>query len=163
MGDPEVTLQDIAALLAAMQAENLSLRHDMTAIQGQLAAGITSPWGTTPSPRVRQEGLLRQPTFTFGGSSTATNHDTAIQVVTPHPVQLAPPERFYGDSTKHGVFIHQCHLHFMARSSPFTDDASKVAFILSYIGGDAAQWSISLVENDDHMLNILPTFKEAMR
>ena len=59
--------------------------------------------------------------------------------------------------------MNQCQLLFICRPAAFPDDSAKVAFILSYLVGNATLWSIPLVESDDPILYSLPAFKEEMR
>ena len=77
---------------------------------------------------------------------------------------LTPPERFSGDPQKLNIFLTQCQLHFLCRPVAFPTPESRVAFILSYLTGDAASWSIPFVSGNNLMLydlNILE--RELMR
>ncbi|KAJ1105074.1 hypothetical protein NDU88_002482 [Pleurodeles waltl] len=63
-----------------------------------------------------------------------------------------PPERFSGDPLKAQSFLVQVELHFTCRPNTFPDAQSKVAFVLSYLSGDAATWAIPLVHKNSPLL-----------
>ncbi|KAJ1123214.1 hypothetical protein NDU88_001687 [Pleurodeles waltl] len=85
-----------------------------------------------------------------------------VMVTTPTPVPLALPERFFGDSAKFNIFLNQCQLQFLCHAAAFPNDAAKVAFIISYLGGNATNWSITQVERNDPILYDFNQFKEAL-
>lgn len=96
-------------------------------------------------------------------SSTPISHPrTTTQVVhSLSPViPLAPPERFSGAPQKAQVFLTQCSLHFMCRPAIFPNAQSRVAFILSYLSGDAVAWSLPLVSKDSAILYDFEEFKK---
>ena len=159
MEPSEPSLRDILRVLSEIKAENQVLRSEVTAIQARL-----TPIPTTTTWNFPGKPILKNPTFqgAAAGSSSQGGSPT-IQVVTPSPIPLAPPERFLGDSAKFGVFFNQCHLHFIAKPSAFPDDATKVAFILSYLGGDAALWSVSLVETNHPLLYDFDGFRTELK
>lgn len=101
---------------------------------------------------------------TFGFQKTNANPSSVAPSQVIHSlspvIPLAPPERFNGDPQKAQTFLTQCSLHFMCRPTIFPDAQSCVAFILSYLSGDAASWSMPIVTNDDPVLYNLEDFKK---
>ncbi|KAJ1189480.1 hypothetical protein NDU88_006225 [Pleurodeles waltl] len=85
-------------------------------------------------------------------SQTSGSNPTSISLNVPSTIPLAPPERFSGDPLKAQSFLVQVELHFTCRPHTFPDAQSKVAFLLSYLSGDAATWAIPLVRKDSPLL-----------
>ncbi|KAJ1209666.1 hypothetical protein NDU88_005039 [Pleurodeles waltl] len=57
----------------------------------------------------------------------------------------------------------ECQLQFLYREAAFPHNAAKVAFIISYLGGNAAIWSIPLMERNNPILYDFNRFKEALQ
>ncbi|KAJ1113094.1 hypothetical protein NDU88_001351 [Pleurodeles waltl] len=128
----------------------------------QLKAGVVSSKELTTSlaERVSQlqdkvEKKEQSPTGVSwpGTSSQASgSNSTNISLNVPSAIPLAPPERFSGDPLKAQSFLVQVGLHFTCRPHNFPDALSKVAFLLSYLAGDAATWAIPLVHKNSPLL-----------
>lgn len=102
-----------------------------------------------------------EPTFIpIPSSSQTTGISTQVIHAVSPIIPLAPPERFSGDPNKAQIFLTQCSLHFLCRPVIFSEDQSKVAFILSYLTGDAAAWSMPIISRDDPVLYNFHNFKE---
>ena len=163
------SIADLARALGDMQVEIRALREENTALKNELqkVKPRSSPWGGAISKEARP---LLQPSK-FGESfvsqaqspSPSTVPPINVSVTTPATVPLAPPERFYGDCAKYDIFMNQCQLQFLCRPNAFATDAAKTAFIISYLGGTAANWSIPLVERNAPLLYDYALFKETMR
>ncbi|KAJ1165667.1 hypothetical protein NDU88_006084 [Pleurodeles waltl] len=85
-------------------------------------------------------------------SQTSGGSPTNISLNVPSAIPLAPPECFSGDPLKAQSFLVQVELHFTCRPHTFPDAQSKVAFLLSYLSGDAATWAIPLVRKNSPLL-----------
>ncbi|KAJ1137499.1 hypothetical protein NDU88_003897 [Pleurodeles waltl] len=85
-------------------------------------------------------------------SQTSGGNPTNISLNVPSAIPLAPPERFAVDPLKAQSFLVQVELHFTCRPHTFPDAQSKVAFLLSYLSGDAATWAIPLVRKNSPLL-----------
>ena len=150
------SLADIGQLLSSIQLELRDLKRDNLALRAEVEQ-IKKPSNPTTFPsKTPHFGIM-------GEQSDSSIKPLQISVASPISVPLAPPERFDGDSAKFSIFLNQCQLQFICRPTAFPDDSAKVAFILSYLVGNAAQWSIPLVEGDDPILYSFPRFKEALR
>ncbi|XP_069486075.1 protein LDOC1-like [Ambystoma mexicanum] len=149
----------LAQLLGELRAEVHSARQETNALRRELIVAkermddlarqlLQSQAGHTPLP-----GL---------GASAPIQSSNPVQVVLPGVIPLAPPERFAGDPKRFAVFMNQCGLHFLCRPGAFPNDQSKVAFVLSYLSGSAADWSIPLVNQDDSLLQDFQGFQQNM-
>ena len=166
------SLAEMAQVLSTLQSEMHSLREENKTLRLEMSklskrgedsfskTYLRTPKFQFPDPLDPQEGLNNPPTSAPVSQSA---QPVQISVAAPVPVPLAPPERFNGDSSKYSIFMNQCQLHFICRPAAFPDDSAKVAFILSYLVGNVALWSIPLVEADNAILYSLPAFKGAMR
>ena len=115
--------------------------------------GGLRPWTLPPPNTSFGNPAMTTPITSTGGPTVAhPTPSTMVHIVHPPQVNLAPPERFYGDPKKYTIFINQCKLHFLCKPAAFPDDQTKTTFVLSYLGGNAASWSISLIENDHPVL-----------
>ena len=165
LSDVPSETEQLSTVIQALQVEMQKLRDENQELRGALARSkpVFTQWRDTTQTRP----VLSPPKF--GGSQTqptalssTTDQHLQVTVVTPSPVPLANPERFTGDSTRFAAFMSQCQLHFLCKPQVFVSDASKVAFILSYLGGVAADWSIPLIEQNDPILYDFSAFKTAM-
>ncbi|KAJ1157947.1 hypothetical protein NDU88_010644 [Pleurodeles waltl] len=77
------------------------------------------------------------------------------------PIPLASPERFSGDPRKVQAFLTQLSLQFSCRPASFPSNLSRVMFAISYLSGDAANWAVPLVRNDDPLLSDWNAFRSA--
>ena len=152
------TLSSIQMELQKLKVENQTFRTELNLIKKGQVEKKPLVYPTSFGTFKKSEG-----TPSSGNQSESSSHPVQISVTTPATVPLAPPERFNGDSSKYDIFMNQCQLQFLCRPTAFPDDSAKVAFILSYLIGNAAQWSIPLVEGDDPILYSFPRFKEALR
>jgi hypothetical protein len=78
--------------------------------------------------------------------------------------KLAPPAIFHGDKRKAKLFLQQLRVYIMIKADHFKDDASKVAFALSYMQkGEAAHFAETyyVVPHKDGLLGTWEGFKEA--
>uniref|UniRef100_A0A673C2N3 Retrotransposon gag domain-containing protein n=1 Tax=Sphaeramia orbicularis TaxID=375764 RepID=A0A673C2N3_9TELE len=57
--------------------------------------------------------------------------------------QLAPPDKFSGQSGDCRTFIFQCDLHFKLSPVIYESEYTKLAFIISHLTGRAAEWATS--------------------
>ncbi|XP_069488889.1 protein LDOC1-like [Ambystoma mexicanum] len=154
-------VDQLAALLGDLRAEvhaARAARAETTVMRKELVVN-----------RERTEKLAKRLTRTQAGQTPLpgpADGDSAaasqIQVTTPVTIPLAPPERLMGDPLKYGVFMTQCQLHFLCRPGAFPMDQTKVAFVLSYLGGHATSWSIPLVDRDDPVLHNFVNFQQEM-
>ncbi|KAJ1100201.1 hypothetical protein NDU88_005288 [Pleurodeles waltl] len=162
------SLLDLTRALVGLQKEVLSLKQGNLELHAELQQykPQDTPWGRVKLKQ--RSSVLQAPRFDpsnhvprpDSGPTTSTTQPMQVMVTTPTPVPLAPPERFFGDSAKFNIFLNQCQLQFLCRAAAFPNDAAKVAFIISYLGGNAANWSIPLV---DPILYDFNRFKEALR
>ena len=165
----EPSMADLARALGEMQVELQTLREENITLKQEIQRykPKSSPWGGAISKDKRP--ILQPPKFgdtfvnTTQTSSPSLTSPINVTVTTPTPVPLAPPERFYGECAKYDIFMNQCQLQILCRPTAFTNDAAKVAFIILYLGGTAANWSIPLVEGNDPLLYNYTLFKETMR
>ena len=159
------SLADIGQILGSIQSELRELKLENQTLRAEVDHLKTTPFSGNPgtfSAKTPPFGILgEQRSGSF--ESDPNTRPLQISVASPVAVPLAPPERFSGDSSKFSIFLNQCQLQFLCRPAAFPDDSAKVAFILSYLVGNAAQWSIPLVEGDDPILYSYPSFKEALR
>ncbi|KAJ1218189.1 hypothetical protein NDU88_005772 [Pleurodeles waltl] len=113
--------------LAASLAERVSQLQDKVEKKEQNPTGVSWPGSSSLIP---------------------VGNPTNISLHVPSAIPLAPPERFSGDPLKAQSFLVQVELHFTCRPHTFPDAQYKVAFLLSYLTGDAATWAIPLVRKD---------------
>ncbi|XP_069486297.1 protein LDOC1-like [Ambystoma mexicanum] len=83
-----------------------------------------------------------------------------VQVSAEPPLPLSAPERYHGDPQRYNQLIMQCQLHFITKPNIFRSAQSRTAFVISYLGGDAASWPTPLVTKDDAILYSWDTFLE---
>ena len=151
----DITLTDLAHMLGNLQKETQALSRRVDALHSNIQT----------SSNVSEEGPSTSASFPAVGA-TRENLSAGIPIIhvtSPTTLPLAPPERYFGDPAKFASFINQCQLHFMCKPACFPDEQSKVAFVLSYLGGTASTWSIPLVERNDPLLYNYTTFKTAFK
>lgn len=88
--------------------------------------------------------------------STSTPH---VNITVSPPIPLACPERYSGYPLKIQTFLTQIALHFSCKPTSFPSNHSRVAFAISYLIGDAANWAVPLVKNDDPLLSDWNAFR----
>ena len=155
MESRDITLTDLAHMIGNLQSETQALTKRVNALQSTIPSGfVASPSDSDAGPSFPTSGAV-------GFKPTAGV--PVIQVASPATLPLAPPERYYGDPLKFASFVSQCQLHFMCKPMCFPDEQSKVAFVLSYLGGTASTWSIPLIERDDPLLYDYVSFKVAFK
>ncbi|KAJ1098499.1 hypothetical protein NDU88_003610 [Pleurodeles waltl] len=137
------TLDELVKAITQLQSEVVSskdltnsLTERVSQLQNKVEKKEQSPTGVSWSGTSSQ---------TSGGSPTN------ISLNVPSAIPLAPPERFSGDPLKAQSFLVQVELHFTCRPHTFPD-AQPVAFLLSYLSGDAASWAIPLVRKNSPLL-----------
>lgn len=155
------TLSALRMEVEALRGENAAVRSEMVTVRREMAdfskggaQGGHYIRGSMLPPPVAREASQGQ----GGGASSST-----IQVIQPLQLPLSPPERFFGDPKRFNVFLGQCRLHFMCKPAVFPDDKSKIAFVMSYLGGNAATWSFPLVERNDPILVDFTKFCDEMK
>ena len=147
----------LAQLLGELRAEVHAARQETNALKREL---IISKERTDDLARqLLQSQAGQTPLPASGGNLPSTSSMNPVQINLPGNVHLAPPERFSGDPKRFAVFINQCRLHFLCRPAAFPTDQAKVAFVLSYLSGNAADWSIPLVNQDDPVLHDFQAFQ----
>lgn len=149
-----------------MRTENLKLQAEVAQLKVQ-DTSVAGGLGAIPKGR---RNYIQPAHFSVPSSSeSATASDTGtispvqVTVHTPSHVPLAMPERITGDSAKFNSFMTQCHLQFMCKAAALPDDAAKVAFVISYLVGNAAEWAVPLVETNDPLLYDYKIFQDKMR
>lgn len=151
--------ESVSGILQHMQEEIEKLKLENTFLKQDLSRYKPrgSQWNTAFTP-------LFKTSSETGARAKHTTFPPPVEVTVnvPNAVPLAAPERFHGDSNKFHVFINQCQLHFVCKPQQFPTDATKVAFVLSYLGGTAANWSIPFVDRDDPILHNWNQFKRTM-
>ncbi|XP_078515092.1 protein LDOC1-like [Lissotriton helveticus] len=105
-----------------------------------------------------REKVDRQACNPFDASSS----NPQIHVTVPPPVPLATPERYSGDPHKIQTFLTQIALHFSCRPASFPNNLSRVAFAISYLSWDAADWAVPLVRNDSPLLSDWEGFRKEL-
>lgn len=159
-----LSMEDLMAAFVALQTEVGRLGTENQRLVAEVHQLRT---GTIPKVR---KSYIQPAKFTLSppeqdprASPDPQASPVQVTVNTPNPVPLAMPERFTGDSSKYEVFMNQCQLQFLCKAASFPDDSAKVAFIISYLVGNAAEWAVPLVRNNDPLLYDLDLFKEKMR
>ncbi|KAJ1213790.1 hypothetical protein NDU88_001421 [Pleurodeles waltl] len=136
-----LTLLDLTMALAGLHKEVLSLKQENLELHTELQRykPQDSPWGGV---KLKQRSpVLQAPQF--DPSNHVPRPDSGPTTSTTQPMQ--------------------CQLQFLCWAAAFPNDAAKVAFIISYLGGNAANWSNQLVERNDPILYDFNRFKEALR
>ncbi|XP_069465208.1 protein LDOC1-like [Ambystoma mexicanum] len=146
----------LAQLLGELRAEVHSARQETNALRREL---VMAKDRTDELTRQLLQSHVGQTLLPGLGSTVPTTPSNPVQVVLPGAVPLAPLERFAGDPKWYAVFINQCRVHFLCRPGPLPDDQSKVAFVLLYLSGSAAFWSVPLVNRDDPILQDFQRFQ----
>ncbi|XP_069467614.1 protein LDOC1-like [Ambystoma mexicanum] len=149
----------LAQLLGQLRAEVHSARQETKALKRELVVTKDHTDDLTRQLLQSQAGQTPLPGI---GLSAPAQSSNPIQVVLPGAVPLAPPERFTGDPKRHAVFMKQCRLNFLCRPGTFPNDQSTVAYVLSYLSGSAADWSVPLVTQDDLLLRDFQRFQHEM-
>ena len=154
-----LTVIDLAQMIGDLQKATQALTVRIDALSGSGAVGFAAPSGAADA------GLSSGASFATpsGARIRQAVGNPIIQVASPTMIPLAPPERFFGDPLKFASFVNQCQLQFMCKPMCFPDEQSKVAFVLSYLGGTAATWSIPLVERNDPLLYDYASFKATFK
>lgn len=78
-------------------------------------------------------------------------------------IRLAPPERFSGEPGQCKAFLTNCSIHFEYSPQVFTSDRSKVAFMVSYLTGQARAWVTAEWGRDSPLCLELHDFQEALK
>ena len=141
------TLDDVLGALALVQQELIASRAETAALKERVERMQRNPFDV-PSGR-----------FSAPEQMGAERALPAISVTMPMPIPLAAPERYAGDPAKVQVFLTQIMLHFSCRANVFPSDQAKVAFMISYLVGDAALWAVPLVRNNDPLLTNWDNFQ----
>lgn len=117
-------MEDVLQELVLVQQELAASRVETTALRDRVDKLVRNLFDTSPaSPQ--------------------------IQVTVPPPIPLASPDRYSGDPAKTQVFLTLILLHFSCKPASFPNNHSRVALAISYLVGDAANWGIPLVRNND--------------
>ena len=133
------TLEDVLGALALVQQEVAASRAETAALKVLVDNMQRNPFDATTSGT---------PTWTARGGTTT---NPPISVIVPTPIPLAAPERYSGDPNKVQVFLTQIMLHFSCKPTAFQTNQSRVAFLISYLSGDAASWAVPLVSSNDQI------------
>uniref|UniRef100_A0A670I8L0 DUF4939 domain-containing protein n=1 Tax=Podarcis muralis TaxID=64176 RepID=A0A670I8L0_PODMU len=67
-----------------------------------------------------------------------------------YPVAL--PEKFDGSPASFPMFLAQTKLYIQGRARNFTDDRTKVHFLISLLKDRAAKWALPLLRQDSPLL-----------
>mgnify|MGYP002804392277 CR=1 FL=1 len=156
-------LKALASVLEGMQRQLKDSMEDSKALREELLRSRQE----TQNLKQRMDNFVASSTSllqeSVAGGSSAASSTPAVATQVIHAISpiipLAAPERFSGDPHKTQVFLTQCSLHFLCRPVVFSENHSKVAFILSYLSGDAAAWSMPLVTRNDPILYDYEGFK----
>lgn len=76
------------------------------------------------------------------------------------PPYLAPPEKFSGESGNCRAFLVQCELHFKHNPAHYSDDQSKIAFIISHLKARAADWATAEWSRGSEVCQSMALFRE---
>lgn len=87
----------------------------------------------TLSPQLTQPRLVTS-------SAAEASIPAPVPVSVPAPIQLARPEKFYGDTGDCWPFLVQCEMHFELQTQQFSTEQAKVAYIISLLTGRAEAW-----------------------
>lgn len=78
-------------------------------------------------------------------------------------LKIAAPDKFDGTRSKLEGFLLQVDLNFRMNPSGFTSDEQKIAFIASYLSGQALQWVTPLFFKVDPVTTSYTSFREAFK
>ena len=143
------SLDDVLGALAVLQQEVTASRAETAALKAQVEALQKNPFDigfARSSPRV-------------GGAGISAETSSPITVNIPAHIPLAVPERYSGNPNTVQVFLTQVVLHFTCRPLVFQTNQARVAFLISYLSGDAASWAVPLVAANDSILTDWQEFK----
>ncbi|KAJ1113638.1 hypothetical protein NDU88_001880 [Pleurodeles waltl] len=136
------TLDELVKAFTQLQAEVVSSKELTTSLAERVS-----------QLQDKVEKKEQSPTgVSWPGTSSQASGSNPISLNVPSAIPLALPERFSGDPLKAQYFLVQVELHFTCRPNTFPDAQSKVAFLLSYLSGDAATWAIPLVRKNSPLL-----------
>ena len=134
--------------------------EDVLGVLAQIQLELAASKAETASLKAQIEKMQRNPFEVASGKTTAGTSGQAVpradppsvSVNIPIPIPLVAPERYSGDPNKVQIFLTQIMLHFTCKPAAFHTNQSKVAFMISYLSGDAASWAVPLVNNNDQIL-----------
>lgn len=78
-------------------------------------------------------------------------------------VKIAQPDKFDGTRSKLDGFLVQVDLNFRMNPSGFQHDEQKIAFVSSYLSGQALQWVTPLFTKNDLIVSNYPSFIDAFK
>uniref|UniRef100_A0A672Z5U3 CCHC-type domain-containing protein n=1 Tax=Sphaeramia orbicularis TaxID=375764 RepID=A0A672Z5U3_9TELE len=107
----------------------LKINHTMQRILAHLESGNHVP--TQPVRMVPAASSMPPPA------------EPTVSVPPRSSPQLAPPDKFSGQSGDCRTFIFQCDLHFKLFPVIYETEYTKLAFIISHLTGRAAEWATS--------------------
>ena len=140
------TLETVLDALAVMQRELVEARREIVTLQGHVNRLQKNPFDINAG---------RGPQGVDGAGPAPPQ----VMVQFPTPIPLAAPERYSGDPNSVQIFLTQIGLHFSCKPAVFPTNQARVAFLISYLTGDAAAWVVPLVSNNDPILTDWEAFR----
>ncbi|KAJ1149016.1 hypothetical protein NDU88_001837 [Pleurodeles waltl] len=135
------TLDTVMQALMQLQKELQESKKTTVALVTKVTQLQTKVDGTGSTP----QGATSHPPLPSLPSNISVNIPTQIP--------LAAPEGFSGDPSKVQIFLTQVELHFTCCPPTFPDSQSRIAFLISYLTGNAATWAVPLVRQDSRLLH----------
>ena len=126
---------------------------------GQLMAQLTSPpveQRQTPAPSA-------DPAPSTAPAPGAASALLPTPVTYVKPLHLSHPEKFSGESGDCRSFLVQCGLHFELQAPAFPTERSRVAYMVSYLTGQAEKWATAEWARDSPVCSSVQLFTETLR
>jgi hypothetical protein len=175
--DPQALMQQAAAV-AQQAAEQVSaahtreigqqldtMREQFLQFQQELLAQFNR--GQQPQSRGDATGAsLSAPgpaTDNQPGTPTNPQVPAVPSSISAGKLKIASPEKFDGTRSKLEGFLLQVDLNFRSNPSAFGSDEQRIAFIASYLSGQALQWVTPLFSKADPITENYTTFREAFK
>lgn len=144
VGNHDKILQEITEKLRQLSTSVTELSTQMTQVSHQLSAITASaPPASAPAP------------------PPASAPPPALPAARePH---IPTPERYSGSLGSCSQFLLQCSLVFDLQPNTYNTDKSRIAFMISFLTGKAAQWATAVVENNSPACRSYVEFTEVMK
>ena len=110
----------------------------MSAQIGQLSEQFGQLMAQLSSPPVQQ---LQTPAPSSDPAPGAASALLPAPVTYVRPLHLSHPEKFSGESGDCRSFLVQCGLHYELQAQTFPTERSRVAYMISYLTGQAEKWA----------------------
>lgn len=167
--NPDFDLDQVAQLAQAAVASSNSTSQQLAALN-QAVDSRFSQFQQDMADRLETLRQLLQASMTAYGPDQARVQPAPVEAAatrssafSPPGPKLAKPDKFDGTRSKLDGFLVQIQLNLHASPLSFGADEQKVAYVASFLTGQALQWFTPLISRNDDLLRNYQDFIATLR